>query len=40
MSMKVKEAAELVGASIRTLHHYDQTGLLTLKRNHRFWLSA
>lgn len=31
MSMKVKEAAELVGASIRTLHHYDQTGLLTLK---------
>lgn len=31
MSMKVKEVAELVGASVRTLHHYDQIGLLTPK---------
>lgn len=31
MDMKVKEVAELVGASIRTLHHYDQIGLLTPK---------
>jgi DNA-binding transcriptional MerR regulator len=29
MAMKVKEVAELVGISIRTLHHYDQIGLLT-----------
>lgn len=29
--MKVKEVAELVGVSIRTLHHYDQVGLLTPK---------
>lgn len=27
--MKVKEVAELVGISIRTLHHYDEIGLLT-----------
>src|SRR5699024_1639235 len=26
--MKVKEAAELVGISVRTLHHYDEIGLL------------
>lgn len=26
--MKVKEVAELVGISVRTLHHYDQIGLL------------
>ena len=31
MSMKVKEVAELVGVSVRTLHHYDQIGLLTPK---------
>ena len=27
--MKVKEAAKLVGISVRTLHHYDEIGLLT-----------
>lgn len=27
--MKVKEVAELVGISVRTLHHYDEIGLLT-----------
>lgn len=26
--MKIKEVAELVGVSVRTLHHYDQIGLL------------
>lgn len=26
--MKVKEIADLVGISVRTLHHYDQIGLL------------
>lgn len=26
--MKVKEVAELVGISVRTLHHYDEIGLL------------
>jgi DNA-binding transcriptional MerR regulator len=26
--MKVKEAADLVGISVRTLHHYDEIGLL------------
>lgn len=31
MNMWVKEVAELVGVSIRTLHHYDQIGLLTPK---------
>lgn len=31
MDMRVKEVAELVGVSIRTLHHYDQIGLLTPK---------
>lgn len=31
MDMKVKEVAEMVGVSIRTLHHYDQIGLLTPK---------
>ena len=31
MGMKVKEVAELVGVSIRALHHYDQIGLLTPK---------
>ncbi|MFP3821825.1 MerR family transcriptional regulator, partial [Bacillus sp. SIMBA_008] len=25
----VKEVADLIGVSIRTLHHYDQIGLLT-----------
>ena len=28
MAYKVKEVAELAGVSIRTLHHYDQIGLL------------
>ena len=27
--MKVKEVADLVGISVRTLHYYDQSGLLT-----------
>lgn len=31
MNMKVKEVAELVGVSVRTLHHYDQIGLLIPK---------
>lgn len=29
MAMRVKEVAELVGISVRTLHHYDEIGLLT-----------
>lgn len=29
MKMKVKEVADFVGISVRTLHHYDQIGLLT-----------
>jgi len=29
--MKVKEVADLVGISVRTLHHYDQIGLLSPK---------
>jgi DNA-binding transcriptional MerR regulator len=28
MALKVKEVADLVGVSVRTLHHYDQIGLL------------
>jgi DNA-binding transcriptional MerR regulator len=28
MAMKVKEVADLVGTSVRTLHHYDEIGLL------------
>lgn len=28
MSYKVKEVADMVGISVRTLHHYDQIGLL------------
>ncbi|MEQ6389053.1 MerR family transcriptional regulator [Bacillaceae bacterium S4-13-58] len=28
MTMKAKEVAELVGISVRTLHHYDEIGLL------------
>lgn len=28
MAMKVKEVADLVGISVRTLHHYDDIGLL------------
>ena len=27
--MKVKEVADFVGISVRTLHHYDEIGLLT-----------
>ncbi|QKG85513.1 MerR family transcriptional regulator [Kroppenstedtia pulmonis] len=30
--MKVREVADLVGISIRTLHHYDEIGLLRPKR--------
>ncbi|WP_313430448.1 MerR family transcriptional regulator [Siminovitchia terrae] len=30
--MKVKEVAELIGISVRTLHHYDEIGLLSPKR--------
>lgn len=29
VSYKVKEVADLVGVSVRTLHHYDEIGLLT-----------
>lgn len=29
MGMKVKEVADLVGISVRTLHHYDEIGLLS-----------
>lgn len=29
MAMRVKEVAELVGVSVRTLHYYDEIGLLT-----------
>ncbi|WP_440116449.1 MerR family transcriptional regulator [Paenibacillus sp. QZ-Y1] len=29
MAMKVKEVTDLVGISVRTLHHYDEIGLLT-----------
>lgn len=28
MKMRVKEVADLVGISVRTLHHYDEIGLL------------
>ncbi|MCR8643615.1 MerR family transcriptional regulator [Paenibacillus sp. N1-5-1-14] len=31
MSYKVKEVAEIAGVSVRTLHHYDEIGLLTPK---------
>ncbi len=31
VSYKVKEVANIVGVSIRTLHHYDEIGLLTPK---------
>jgi DNA-binding transcriptional MerR regulator len=31
--MNVSEVAELTGVSVRTLHHYDQIGLLCPKRN-------
>lgn len=29
MVMRIKEVADLVGISVRTLHHYDEIGLLT-----------
>lgn len=29
MAMKVKELADLVGISVRTLHYYDEIGLLS-----------
>ncbi|MGH4140765.1 MerR family DNA-binding transcriptional regulator [Clostridium sp.] len=28
MSYKIKEVADIVGVSVRTLHHYDQIGIL------------
>ncbi|MBU3191415.1 TipAS antibiotic-recognition domain-containing protein [Clostridium bowmanii] len=28
MSYKIKEVADMVGVSVRTLHHYDQIGIL------------
>jgi DNA-binding transcriptional MerR regulator len=28
MAYKVKEVADMVGISVRTLHHYDEIGLL------------
>ena len=31
--MKIKEAAELTGVSVRTLHHYDDIGLIRPKRS-------
>lgn len=31
MTIRVKEVADLVGISVRTLHHYDEIGLLTPK---------
>ncbi|MEG1462737.1 MAG: MerR family transcriptional regulator, partial [Anaerorhabdus sp.] len=31
--MNAKEIASLIGCSVRTLHHYDQIGLLTPHRN-------
>jgi DNA-binding transcriptional MerR regulator len=30
--MRVKEVTDLVGISVRTLHHYDEIGLLTPKK--------
>ena len=32
--MKVKEVADLVGISVRTLHHYDEIGLLATGEYH------
>jgi len=31
--MKVKEVASVLGVTVRTLHHYDEIGLLTPKKN-------
>lgn len=31
MSYKIKEVADIVGVSVRTLHHYDQIGLLKVE---------
>ncbi|MDL4843139.1 MerR family transcriptional regulator [Aquibacillus rhizosphaerae] len=33
MVMKIKEVADIVGISVRTLHHYDEIGLLKPKTN-------
>lgn len=42
--MKIKEVADLVGISVRTLHHYDAIGLLTPKKindaNYRMYSEA
>lgn len=32
--LKVKEVAKIVGVSVRTLHHYDQIGLLSVAKDH------
>jgi DNA-binding transcriptional MerR regulator len=34
-SYQVKEAAEIAGVSVRTLHHYDEIGLLVSAANPR-----
>ena len=34
MELKIKEAAEAAGVSVRTLHHYDQIGLLQPEKIH------
>ena len=33
MAMKVKELADLVGISVRTLHYYDEIGLLSPQKS-------
>lgn len=40
MKMKVKEVADLVGISVRTLHHYDEIGLLGSVGDNRSRISA
>ena len=34
MGLKIKEAASAAGVSVRTLHHYDQIGLLCPQKTH------
>jgi DNA-binding transcriptional MerR regulator len=40
MAFKVKEVADLVGVSVRTLHHYDEIGLLAPESGQSVRLSA
>ena len=44
MKMRVKEVADLVGISVRTLHHYDEIGLLkpneTTESGYRLYSNA